>query len=51
MAGLLALVLAGVLLSLPPMMGKKQASRSVRELFAKNPGINALAAARLLAHD
>jgi predicted MFS family arabinose efflux permease len=48
MAGLLALVLAGVLLSLPPMMGKKQASRSVRELFAKNPGINALAAARVV---
>ena len=48
MAGLLALVLAGVLLSLPPMMGKRQASRSVRELFAKNPGINALAAARVV---
>ena len=48
MAGLLALVLAGVVLSLPPMMGKKKASRSVRELFAKNPGINALAAARVV---
>lgn len=48
MAGLLALVLAGVLLSLPPMMGRKKASRSVRELFAKNPGINALAAARMV---
>ena len=48
MAGLLALVLAGVLLSLPPMMGRKKASRSVRELFAKNPGINALAAARVV---
>lgn len=48
MAGLLALVLAGVLLSLPPMMGKKQASRSVRELFAKSPGINVLAAARVV---
>lgn len=47
MAGLLALVLAGVLLSLPPMMGRKKASSSVRELFAKNPGINALAAARV----
>jgi predicted MFS family arabinose efflux permease len=48
MAGLLALVLAGVLLSLPPMMGKKQASKSVRELFAKNSGINVLAAARVV---
>ncbi|MBV2261944.1 MAG: organoarsenical effux MFS transporter ArsJ [Thauera sp.] len=48
MAGLLALVLAGVLLALPPMMGRKKASRSVRELFAKNPGINALAAARVV---
>ena len=48
MAGLLALVLAGVLLSLPPMMGRKQASRSVRELFAKSPGINVLAAARVV---
>ena len=48
MAGLLAIVLAGVLVSLPPMMGKKKASKSVRELFAKNPGINALAAARVV---
>ena len=48
MAGLLALVLAGVLLSLPPMMGRKKASRSVRELFAKSPGINVLAAARVV---
>lgn len=48
MAGLLALVLAGVLLALPPMMGRKKASGSVRELFAKSPGINALAAARVV---
>ena len=48
MAGLLALVLVGVVASLPPMMGKKKASKSVRELFAKNPGINALAAARVV---
>jgi hypothetical protein len=47
MAGLLALVLVGVVTSLPPMMGKSQASRSVKELFAKNAGINALAAARV----
>ena len=48
MAGLLALVLVGVVVSLPPMMGRKKASKSVRELFAKNPGINALAAARVV---
>lgn len=48
MAGLLALVLVGVLTSLPPMMGKGKASRSAKELFAKNPGINTLAAARVV---
>ena len=48
MAGLLALVLVGVVVSLPPMMGRKKASKSVRELFAKSPGINALAAARVV---
>lgn len=47
MAGLLALVLIGVLTSLPPMMGKSKASKSAKELFAKNPGINWLAAARV----
>jgi len=48
MAGLLALVLLGVVFSLPPLMGKNKASRSAKELFAKNPGINALAAARVV---
>jgi MFS family permease len=48
MAGLLALVLLGVVISLPPLMGKSKASKSARELFAKNPGINALAAARIV---
>ena len=48
MAGLLALVLLGVVFSLPPLMGKHKASRSAKELFAKNPGINALAAARVV---
>ena len=48
MAGLLGLILLGVMLSLPPMMGKSKASKSARELFAKNPGINALAAARIV---
>ncbi len=47
MAALLALVLLGVLLSLPRMMGKSKASSSAKELFAKNAGINALAAARV----
>ncbi|MGA0023333.1 MAG: organoarsenical effux MFS transporter ArsJ [Burkholderiales bacterium] len=48
MAGLLGLVLLGVVLALPPMMGKSRASKSARELFAKNPEINALAAARIV---
>lgn len=48
MAGLLALVLAGVLTSLPPLMGKGKASKSAKELFAKSPGINTLAAARVV---
>jgi predicted MFS family arabinose efflux permease len=47
MAALLAGVLAAVLLTLPQLMGKGKASKSARELFAKNPGINALAAARV----
>jgi MFS family permease len=48
MAGLLALVLVGVVTSLPAMMGKSKASKSAKELFAKNAGINALAAARVV---
>jgi predicted MFS family arabinose efflux permease len=47
MAAGLAVVLAGVLLSLPPLMGKAKASRSARELFARNRGVNLLAAARV----
>ena len=47
MATALAVILAGVLLSLPPLMGKAKASRSARELFAKNRGVNLLAAARV----
>ena len=47
MAAMLALVLIGVLLSLPPMMGKAKASKSAKELFAKNRGVNLLAAARI----
>jgi MFS family permease len=47
MAALLLLVLAGVVGFVPPLMGKNKASRSAKELFAKNAGINALAAARV----
>ena len=47
MAGLLVVVLAGVVLSVPPLMGKCKASKSAKELFAKNAGINGLAAARV----
>ncbi|MBS4038430.1 MAG: organoarsenical effux MFS transporter ArsJ, partial [Hydrogenophaga sp.] len=47
MAGLLALVLLGVVTSLPTLMGKSKASKSAKELFAKNAGINGLAAARV----
>jgi predicted MFS family arabinose efflux permease len=47
MAAALALVLAGVVLSLPPMMGKSKASSSARELFGKSKGVNLLAAARI----
>jgi len=48
MAALLAVVLVGVLAFVPPLMGKAQASRSAKELFAKNRGINTLAAARVM---
>jgi len=41
-------VLLGVVTSLPTLMGKSKASKSARELFAKNAGINGLAAARVV---
>ncbi|GGJ43283.1 organoarsenical effux MFS transporter ArsJ [Neoroseomonas lacus] len=47
MAAVLAIVLAGVLRTLPPMMGRAKASRSARELFAKSAGVNLLAGARV----
>ena len=47
MSGLLLLVLVGVVVSVPPLMGKAKASKSAKELFAKNEGINYLAAARV----
>ena len=48
MSGLLGLVLIGVMLSLPPMIGASKASKSAKELFAKNAGVNVLAAARVM---
>ncbi len=47
MAGLLSIVLAGVVLSLPRTMGKAKASKSAKELFAKNRGVNLLALGRI----
>lgn len=47
MAGLLAVVLACIALSLPRTLGRAKASRSFRELFAKSRGVNLLAAARI----
>ena len=48
MAALLALVLAGVVVFVPKLMGKNKASKSAKELFAKNRAINLLAAARVV---
>ena len=47
MAGMLAIVLVGVMLSLPRTLGKAKASKSFRELFAKSRAINLIAAARV----
>ena len=47
MAALLALVFVGVVAFVPRLMGKSKASKSAKELFAKNRGINLLAAARV----
>jgi hypothetical protein len=47
MAALLGVILLFAVFSLPPMMGKSKASRSAKEFFAKNQGINLLAAARV----
>jgi MFS family permease len=48
MAALLSVVLLGVLRYVPRLMGKSKASKSAKELFAKNRGINLLAAARVV---
>ncbi|WP_248306675.1 organoarsenical effux MFS transporter ArsJ [Bosea sp. AAP35] len=47
MAAMLALILFGVLTFLPAQMGKAKASKSARELFAKNRAVNLLALARV----
>ncbi len=47
MAAMLGAVLLGVAAFVPPLMGRSKASTSARELFAKNRGINLLAAARV----
>ena len=47
MAGLLALILIGVVLSLPELKGKSKPSRNARELFGKSRGVNLLALARI----
>ena len=47
MASGLAVVLVGVALSLPRTLGRAQASKSFRELFAKSRAINLMAATRI----
>ncbi|QXM24766.1 organoarsenical effux MFS transporter ArsJ [Elioraea tepida] len=47
MAAGLGVVFVGAVLALPPLFGRAKPSRSARELFAKNRGVNLLAAARI----
>ena len=47
MAAMLALVLAGVLTSLPRQLGRAKSSKSFKELFAKTRAINLMAVARV----
>jgi predicted MFS family arabinose efflux permease len=47
LVALLVVALLGVLLSLPRELGKAKASKSFKELFAKNHGVNLLAAGRV----
>lgn len=47
MAAMLAIVLVGVVLSLPTELGKAKASKSFSELFAKSRAINLISAARI----
>jgi MFS family permease len=48
MAAVLGCILAGVLLSLPPLLGRAKASGSIRAFFGKRRGVNLLAAARMV---
>jgi MFS family permease len=48
MAAVLGCILAGVLLSLPPLLGRAKASGSIRAFFGKSRGVNLLAAARMV---
>src|SRR5271166_6419433 len=47
MAAMLAVVLSGVLLSLPRTLGKAKSSKTFGELFAKTRAVNLMAAARI----
>ena len=47
MAAILGAILVAVVLSLPPLMGRAKASKSAKELFAKNRGVNLVAGARV----
>lgn len=47
MAGLLGLVLVGVVFSLPTHLGRATPSKSAKELFSKSQALNLLAASRL----
>jgi predicted MFS family arabinose efflux permease len=47
LAALLAVVLAGVALGLPPALGKAKASETFKEFMAKSRGVNLLAGARI----
>ena len=47
MAALLAVILVGVAVSLPPALDKAKASKSFSELFAKSRAINLMALARI----
>ncbi len=47
LAALIGLVMVLAAVSLPRELGKASASRTVKELFAKSPGVNLLAAARV----
>ncbi len=47
MSALLGVALACVLRFLPPLFGRAKSSKTIRELFAKDPAVNLLAAARV----